>query len=355
MPVSETLSRKISVLSFVAMASVVICHHSIVGNVVQLRFGNLVVQSFVHGLALFAVPFFFVMSGFWFAHGAYVQGESEWQGVGKLWCKKVRMLLVPYLLWGLLGAILLVPTGLFSIHVQGEAYARTFLGIGGFWKSVDAVFGLARLAPISNGALWYVRVLLMFFLFAPLWRVLFRVGRWLPLLLGLAFILLPVSRVSIPYVVENLAAFGWLLLGMGLEGWIAENRRLPRSVAVLCGVVWFALMVVRGVRYAEGLEVAPIFSTLISLFAIAFFWSIADWAPLYRAFMKPTFWVYCLHGPLTEYFRSGTWFLFGKGDASTLFTLFGMSLVTLAVCLGLAYALQRLMPRLYALLSGGRV
>ncbi len=354
MAVSETLSRKISVLSFVAMASVVICHHSIVGNVVQLTFGNLVVQSFVHGLALFAVPFFFVMSGFWFAHGAYVQGESEWRGVGKLWGKKVRMLLVPYLLWGFLGAILLVPIGLFSIHVQGEAYVRTFLGVGGFWKSVDAVFGVARLAPISNGALWYVRVLLMFFLFAPLWRALFRVGRWLPLSLGLAFILLPVSRVSIPYVVENLSAFGWLLLGMGLEGWIAENRRLPRSVAVLCGVVWFALMIVRGVRYAEGLEVAPIFSTLISLFAIAFFWSIADWAPLYRDFMKRTFWMYCLHGPLVEYTREGTWNLLGRNEFFVPFVFFVMAGVTLIVCLTAASVVQRVAPGVYALLTGRR-
>ena len=354
MAVSETLSRKISVLSFIAMVCVVVCHHTLDGDEASLSFGSLVVQRFFSDLRWFSVPFFFVMSGFWFARSAYVQGESGWR-VGAFWRKKARTLLVPYLLWGLLGAIILLPVILFRAHTQpGRFYAGSFLGLGGFWASVEAIFGVVRSAPISNGNLWYVRVLLIFFLTAPLWRGLYRLGRGVPLLLGLACLLPPISEASIPYVVDDVNSFGWLLLGMGLERWIAEDRRLPRGLAVLCGVVWFALMIVRGVRYAEGLEQVPICTRLISLSSMAFFWSIADWAPRYRAYMAPTFWVYCLHGPLTGYLRSGVWFLLEKNEFSALFVLFVMSGVTLAVCLGLAYGVQRFAPRVYALLSGGR-
>lgn len=354
MPVSETLSRKISVLSFVAMVCVVLSHHSIIGGFAPLSFWNDVVQYFAYNLSLFAVQFFFVISGFWFARSAYVQGESGWR-VGAFLGKKARTLLVPYLLWGLLGAIILLPN--FLIHAyapEGRFNTGTVFGQGGFWGSVSAIFGLGRLIPLGNGPLWYVRVLLVFFLTAPLWRGLFRLGRAVPLVLGLACILLPISRVSIPYVVGSVSSLGWLMLGMGLERWIAENRRLPRGAAVLCGVVWLALMVTNGVRHATGQEILPICNSLIALFSIAFFWSIADWAPLYRGFMKPTFWVYCLHWPIVGYFRSGSWILLGRNDASALITLFVLPFVTFAVCFCAVYLAQRFTPRFYALLSGGR-
>ena len=208
--------------------------------------------------------------------------------------------------------------------------------------------------PLANGPLWYVRLLLVFFLTAPLWRMLYRLGRWVPLLLGLMCLLPSISWLSIPGVVGSLRPVGWLLLGMGLEPWIAENRRLPRSLAVLCGVVWLASMLINCVRAANGSTPLMVCNALIPFASIAFFWSIADWAPLYRDFMKPTFWVYCLHGSLTAYTRTGTWNLWGRNDVSTLFVLFVMSGVTLAVCLGLAYGVQRFAPRVYALLSGGR-
>ena len=160
--------------------------------------------------------------------------------------------------------------------------------------------------------------------------------------------------LSIPWVVGSLRSIGWLLLGMGLEPWISENRRLPRGLAVLCGVVWLASMLINAVRLASGSTSLMVCNALIPFASIAFFWSIADWAPLYRDFMKPTFWVYCLHGSLTAYTRTGTWNLWGRNDVSTLFVLFVMSGVTLAVCLGLAYGVQRFAPRIYALLSGGR-
>jgi len=354
MPVSETVSRKISVLSFIAMVGVVIGHHSLMGTVAPVSVWNRVVQNFFFDFPMFSVPFFFVISGFWFAKSAYVQGESGWR-VGDFWRKKVRTLLVPYLLWGLLGATIVLPSIFFQAYMHPEqGYAGTILDQGGVWGSLDAIFGLKRTGPLSNSPLWYVRVLLVFFLAAPLWRMLYRLGRWAPVLLGVVCFVPSISWLSIPWVVESMRPIGWLLLGMGLEPWISENRRLPRGLAVLCGVVWLASMLINDVRLATGSPSLMVCNALIPFASIAFFWSIADWAPLYRDFMKPTFWVYCLHGPLVEYTRVGMWRLFGKGDASTLFTLFGMSLVTLAVCLGLAYAVQRTAPRLYALLSGGR-
>ena len=87
---------------------------------------------------------------------------------------------------------------------------------------------------------------------------------------------------------------------------------------------------------------------------ILFLWSIAGWDGLFRDFMKPTFWVYCLHMPLTAYFLSGPLFVFGKGDVSTFLIMLLMPWANLAFCLAAAHAARRFAPRVYALLTGGR-
>ncbi len=354
MPVSETLSRKISVLSFFAIVGVVLSHHTYIGTDAPLSFGTQAVQHFCRHLTLFSVPFFCLMSGFWFAKSAYVQGESGWR-VGAFWRKKARTLLVPYLLWSALGAILVLPSIFFHAYAHPEqGYAGTILDQGGFWESLNAIFGVRGTMPLANGPLWYVRLLLVFFLTAPLWRMLYRLGRWVPLLLGLACLLPSISWLSIPGVVGSLRPIGWLLLGMGLEPWIAENRRLPRNLAVLCGVVWLASMLINCVRAANGSTPLMVCNALIPFASIAFFWSIADWAPLYRDFMKRTFWVYCLHGPLVEYTREGTWNLLGKNEFFVPFVFFVMAGVTLIVCLTAASVVQRVAPGVYALLTGRR-
>ena len=77
------------------MISVVYIHHNAIGTSSPSAW-NAVAQGFLtRGLTDWAVPFFFVVSGFWFVHSAYVQGR---QGYAQLWAKKARTLLVLYLL-----------------------------------------------------------------------------------------------------------------------------------------------------------------------------------------------------------------------------------------------------------------
>ena len=60
----ETLSRKITVLSFLAMVSVVHIHHNAVGTFEPARW-NAIIQGFLtRGISDWAVPFSFIVSGF---------------------------------------------------------------------------------------------------------------------------------------------------------------------------------------------------------------------------------------------------------------------------------------------------
>ena len=93
----EKISRKITVLSFLAMVSVVYIHHNGVGTFERARW-NAIIQGFLtRGISDWAVPFFFMVSGFWFARSRYV--EDELGGYRKLILKRMKTLL-PLILFG---------------------------------------------------------------------------------------------------------------------------------------------------------------------------------------------------------------------------------------------------------------
>ena len=341
---SKQLSRKITVLSFLAMIGVIYIHHNAVEE--GAATWNAVAQGFLAcGLTAWAVPFFFVVSGFWFARGAFMQGR---QGYAQLWAKKARTLLVPYLLWAVIGAAIALPVLMFNNHVTHRPlFDRTFLGQDGLWEIVSALFGISRGAPSGDFALWYVRALLIFFCFAPFWRLIFKFRRQVFLALGLLLTLWN-PDAGIPLLKINSSALGWFFFGMGAVDLIGENRRLPRGAAIACGVLWIAL------AFLDACGCAGWARRLNPFAGILFLWSIAGLDGLFRDFMKPTFWVYCLHMPLTAYSLSGPLFVFGKSDVSTFLIMLLMPWANLSFCLVAAHVVRRFSPRVYALLTGGR-
>ncbi len=90
------LSETIGVLRFPLMVCVVLIHTTIPNQAEHVFvnvFDSYVIESFVR----IAVPLFFFMSGFLFFNGVKKFGVSEYRDKLK---KRVKRLLVPYLLWG---------------------------------------------------------------------------------------------------------------------------------------------------------------------------------------------------------------------------------------------------------------
>lgn len=122
---ADDFSHKVTVLSFLAMVSVVYIHHNAI-DTTEPAYWNVVVQTFLtRALTDWAVPFFFIMSGFWVARSRYVSSE----GATPFLMKKVRTLLVPYVLWAVLGAVISMPVIVFNNYVNHmPLLSRTCLG-----------------------------------------------------------------------------------------------------------------------------------------------------------------------------------------------------------------------------------
>lgn len=119
-------------------------------------------------LTSWAVPFFFISSGFFFGISEYIRRG----GYRQLLLKKIYSLVLPYLLWSIIALVVLTPLILANNFYTGRAWhERTVLDEASFFQVLDAMFGVWRNSPKQMGVLWFVRSLVILFPFAPLWRL----------------------------------------------------------------------------------------------------------------------------------------------------------------------------------------
>jgi len=168
-------NHRIANLGFVAALLVVVIH---LENAPQ-DVGSLAwaVHYFLrYILAVAAVPYFFLVSGYFLANRA---DEPGWWG--KAVVKRLRTLGVPYLVW------CLVPIVLFTLCWPGYESGGECWRVLPKASAIRAAFGLNIFtAPEANRPLWYVRALMLLVLASPLLVWLVRKGRHWTLLALLA-------------------------------------------------------------------------------------------------------------------------------------------------------------------------
>ncbi len=355
------ISRKCAWLSVVAMTSVVILHSTACLTVEKPEAGNVLVQYLVtRSFTYWAVPFFFAMSGFWFARGGYMQGKETLAGFFK---KKSRTLLVPYLLWAILGAVLTLPLVVGNNYLTHRGLLeRTFLAEGTSWNSICALFALDRLLPVGNGPLWYVRSLLLLFVVAPIWRACMRTkfGTCVLLLVWLG------ETFVCPYslaVIDLLSiAVGWFAFGILVAKWRWETLRVSSLLWMCAGVVWTAASILKATQVAGFIKLPPVvyekMLMLIPYGGILFLWGLYDRIGLYRRqvpqWMRATFWGYCSHSIPGGYIIAGMKGIFGKSDGVNILTMFVAIVSVPLISYGASWLVKRSIPRVYAILTGGR-
>lgn len=146
--IDERLSGKIKVLSAIALFVVVLQHSSAAVESVSV-YGRIWRNVIAYGIADYPVSFFFLLSGFFLAQKIN-RGWYE-----KALVKRLRTLVVPYLLWCMIG------WGVFGGFRSGR-----FLD----------VIGITHHLPVL-ASLWYVKILLILFLFSPLFVTVIRFGQ----------------------------------------------------------------------------------------------------------------------------------------------------------------------------------
>lgn len=217
---NKDLSIKISIAGFVCTIMVVYRHslnylaffHSWSGQGVS---GTM--EDFFMCLTQIAVPYFFMVSGFFFLGKNYYEQQSYRQMI----VKKIHTLFIPFIIWNVVGALCLLP---FDNKIIGTDILSVIQNLfGSHWY----------------GPLWYVRDLMIVMMLYPVYGWLFRMKSLFPIWLAVAVLFY--LWIPIDCSVLSSECLVFFALG-GLIGKYPEVLYVRISLAsnIVVTVIWLA-------------------------------------------------------------------------------------------------------------------
>ena len=362
MGVSEEYSLKVKHLSFLAMIGVVLIHANTISGINNLPSWctiseMLLTRTFIR----WAVPFFFVVSGFFFGNGSYIKKG----GYSSLIKKKIKTLLIPYFIWAIWGIILVTFLVCANNYISHNPilYNTVFDTTNIAW-GINNALGILAYAPKCNQALWYVRVLLIIFSIAPLLRLLYKLNIVFLFLLSFLLIFGGFFLGRPEYLQVSFVDIGWFMLGLCVSKFGIEKIRFNNVVMYISGLLY---VIIAGFQCFMSLRPngVDISSTMLyldtyeGLFGIIFWWNLYDKIKLFfnifpDTLINSTFFVYCMHQPIIAYFLSVTR-MFAKNNplvlvASTFFSVFAV----ISICYFFRRIIYNKLNKFYMIISGGR-
>ena len=247
--IDERLSRKLSLMSLVAAAMIVMIH-SFPPSAYGHYIGKYVVAVLKDGICEIAVPYFFLASGFFLA--SHIQEEGWWSREVR---KRVKTIVVPFVIW----------CAIFGIYMAGRKLAgnvcsgrEIFANFPHGWRALSWI-GLYPLDRPMYGALWFLRALMVFFLISPLLVALVRKLGWV--FIGLLFLLYMFVNAFYPldsgnagrffHFVFSMRGLAYFTLGIQLRRnpqiWRSATFALPLGIILI--MVGFVTSHVSYMRY----------------------------------------------------------------------------------------------------------
>ena len=356
----EYLSRKCRILAFCAAVAVVAIHSDCTLVMSNPAAWDVFVQKlYCQRLVKWAVPFFFMLSGLWFARGAYMKGKS---GYGDLLGKKVKSLVVPWVIFAILGVLVCTPLVVINNYMTNhELWGRTVFNTNGIWEALNETFALTIPEPRQAGSLWYVRTLFVLFLFAPLWRLGLKGSPWIFLAGYICMKIVPNADIPCIYFAAAHSFFLGIFLGAYKDSLVARMK-VPLSVTLLflgggvsLAVAWSGADAGYWKLSCFGRAVG----TLTPLLLGAGVWGLYDHLESRIPNRLPEFvgwsmWLYLTHNLIAGWFLAAMRFLLGKSDYMMVWLPFVNILFTTTISILFGYWIKRRWPKLFSICCGGR-
>ena len=155
--VSQEVSSKIANMSLLGALLVISIHCGYSESESGICW--LVHQMFSGGYSRIAVPFFFLVSGYFLA--THINECGWWK---KETLKRVRSLLIPFFTWAFLYHVLFIPLSIYADYRAGRPFGYNISFLNG---NALCVFGLEWDKWPASVPLWYLRALFLFVLASP--------------------------------------------------------------------------------------------------------------------------------------------------------------------------------------------
>jgi len=363
--ISDSLSRKLTAVSFFSACGIVLLHaNTFYADASPAASWTMTFFSKV--MTAFAVPMFFAISGFLIAKKTNSGQIDGWfQSALK---KRVRTLIVPYLVWCTVYAFLFLPL----VFLKNELLGRQLLENTSLTKPVLSLHNLVYLYGFSFSAtpalrvLWYLRNLFYLCLLTPILFPMMR-RRWSGLLFlgltGIVFLLFPTLFPFFSGHGFNLQGILFFPIGIYLANYPLNRsdfflfrRALP---FIWVGFAVFTTWCLRdpGVPF----KISAGILNLCILLGVGSVWSLYDMIPAFERLSglhisNDSFFLYAFHllvmdmvtgSQIQSFLRSGC-------HVPELGIYLLRFLIPLTLSLLTAETLKRFLPGLYRIMTGGR-
>jgi fucose 4-O-acetylase-like acetyltransferase len=369
---SDFTSRKFRFWSFISMFLLVFVHgYNLDIRYMQpwtvpgepMRFTAFTEYFLANGLFRFRIPMLFIISGFLYA----LHDQKPYKERTK---KRLRTLLVPYLVWSALGI-------LFTYLLESHPIGRNLVA-NSHIVQIDnnrlllhnyrwyELAGRWLFLPVPY-QLWFIRVLLIYNLAYPgiRWCVTHPIARWI--FFSVAFLLWLGTMGFVFFEGEGLLFFS-LGVWMQKTEFSIESPGKWRN-PLWWGIAFILLAASKTILAFKGSALLGngIFPLLTLLHkGVVFSGLIACWygldglvrwcmnRPWFVWISAFSFMIYAMHAPLVAYLINPTLTLLGPLPATQLlaFILLPLSIILLAI--GIGALIRKVSHRIYSLLTGGR-
>jgi len=329
--ISKQLSNKFKIASLLCTVMVVYRHSLNLQAFYEegeYKLISTTIETGISKLTEIAVPFFFLLSGFFFFRSTYYKKSEYVQMI----LKKSRTLLIPFLFWNLAGIIPLLINHQFIIESHIFQYILTLFNSD--W----------------NGVLWYVRDLMTYMLFVPLYGWIFVLNKtWIYLI-----IIVLLFYHWIPVTTSWPSSEGLLFFFLG--GIIQKyntilNYKCPLKIIFLLFILWMISCFI----YPH-LWTINKYNTLLGLFI---FWNSLDylkevWNKWLLKLAPYSFFIYVTHLYLIKGLKISIAKYFHGNEVIAISSYFILPIIVIFITIILGKNWHKYAAKSYLFITGGR-
>lgn len=352
--IDEYLSKKIRIISFFSMILVVLLHSYNLGEeIIEQSYSKkgfvFFIQYFIsQGIARIAVPVFFTISGYLF----FLKKTKVFDDYILNIQKKLKSLVLPYLLWSIFGFILFF---LLQIFPQTAIFFKSKHLID---YTFYEIFNVIFLHPIPF-QLWFIRDLCLFILLSPLFLLLIKY-------LKLLYIAILIVAWFLHFDFIFFSTEGIMFFSLG--SFFAFNKlnigRKQEWLNMLI-ILWLLLVLCETALYTIGFDNFVLLHALhkvnivIGISSIWFFYDFLErntnvLRSSFFSFSAFSFFVYAFHEPFLEFLKIILFKLLGRSNFSMLSIYLISPIIMISFCFFIGVYLKKHFPVLFSTITGAR-
>lgn len=344
MKLDKQISEKFHRISFICMLLVVLLHSNIISTEITSTWSAALQLFVADGLCRVAVPFFFMISGFFF----YKEKEYLFADYRKKLKNRFFSLVVPYLCITLSEATFLFVLTKYGI---GAGIIKGELQISSANDFLEYIF----VSPRLSYQLWFIRDLFVLTILSPaLFAIISVAPKFFLFFLFLLcnFYLSPIFIREDSFIYFSIGA----IIALHYEDII--NLQCQNCCLVLALTLVWLLMC--GIVQQKIFRSPFVFLHMRNILGVISLWTLHDIVPGCKVkqflliFSQYSFWLYLIHEPILTIMRKILLQIIPYSHWASLFIFLSSFAITVVVCISLAKVLKKGIPHFYKLICGGR-